>query len=170
MKLAAVVCLPLMLVAGALGSASWLVVDVKEADGPRILVPIPLALAQVAAALVPERCTRVVLPEEAAEILPAATRFVEELRDASDGVLVEVEDGQETVVISKVDDRLEIRVRGPRERVDVALPLETVEDILASYDGETLRAKDVVAALRRINDTDLIRVEDGDDRVKVWIW
>jgi hypothetical protein len=170
MKLAAIVLLPLALISGALGSASWLVVDVKEAGGPRLVVPIPVFVVQMAASFLPESCTRAALPQEAAEILPAAGRALGELRHAPDGVLVEVEDGEETVVVSKIDDRLEVRVRAPGERVDLTLPLSTVQEVLESHDGETFRLEDVLAALRRLERTDLVQVEDGDERVKVWIW
>jgi len=170
MKLAAIILLPLALAGAALGSATWIVVDVKEGDGPRIVVPVPLFAVEVAASLVPEQRTRVSLPQEAARVLPAAARICRELREAPDGVLVEVEDRDETVLISKVEDDLQIKVRGPRETVDVTLPLDAVEEIIESFDGKTLQASDVLAALRRVSRTDLVRVEDGKDRVRVWIW
>ena len=170
MKLAAIILLPLALLGAALGSATWIVVDVKEGDGPRIVVPVPLFAVELAASFVPEERTRVSLPQEAARVLPVAARIFRELRQAPDGVLVEVEDREDTVQISKVEDNLQIRVRGPDEAVDVTLPLDAVEEIIESFDGDTLQAKDLLAALKRASRTDLVRVEDGNDRIRVWIW
>jgi hypothetical protein len=169
-KLAAVLSLPLMLVAMA-ASSSCLVVDVKEGgpDGLHLVIPVPLALAQAALSFVPEEHTRVPCPE-AAEFLPVADKVVEELLDIRDTELVRVEDRHELVVVSKINDNLDVEVYGDREEVSISLPLTAVEDILASFDGETFEASEVVAALRRISQTDLVHVRDGDEEVKIWVW
>jgi hypothetical protein len=169
-KVAAVLALPLVLV-GVLASSSCLVVDVKEGgpDGLHLVIPVPLALAQVALSFVPDEHTRVPCPE-AAEYLPLADSVVDELMSIPDTELVRVEEDDELVVISKVDDNLEIEVHGDHEEVSVRLPLVTVADVLASFDGETLEASEVVAALRGVSQTDLVHVRDGDEEVKIWIW
>jgi hypothetical protein len=170
-KVAAILALPLVLLS-VVASSSCLVVDVKEGgpDGMHIVVPVPLALAQLAVAFVPSEHTRVPCPE-AAEFLPMAERIVEELQDMEDVELVRVEDGHELVVVSKIGENLEVEVYGnDKEEVSVSLPLYAIEDILASFDGETFEASEAIAALRSVGSTDLVHVRDGDEEVKIWIW
>ncbi len=169
-KVAAILALPLVLLS-VVASSSCLVVDVKEGgpDGMHIVVPVPLALAQLAVAFVPSEHTRVPCPE-AAEYLPMAQRIIEELQDMEDVELVRVEDGHELVVVSKIGENLEVEVFGNDEEVNVSLPLYAVEDILASFDGETFEASEAIAALRSVSNTDLVHVRDGDEEVKIWVW
>ena len=169
-KVAAVLALPLALV-GMLASSSYLVVDIKEGgpDGMRLIVPVPLALAQAAVRFVPEEHTRIPCPE-AAEYLPVAQAVIEELTDIPDSELIRVEDGHDLVIISKVDGKLEVEVHGSDEDVSISLPLAAVADILDSFDGETLEASDALSALSGVSRTDLVRVRDGDETVKIWIW
>lgn len=169
-KLAAVLSLPLLLM-GVVASSSCLVVDVKEGgpDGTHIVVPVPLFLAQVALSFVPDEHTRVPC-SEAAEFIPMAERILEELEDIPDMELLRVEDQHELVVVSKVDDTLEVEVLGRTEEVQIAVPLFALRDILASFDGETFEAAEVVAALRGVSRTDLVHVRDGDEEVRIWIW
>jgi hypothetical protein len=169
-KLAAVLALPLMFV-GVLASSSCLIVDVKEGgpDGLHLVIPVPLVLAQAAVAFVPAAHTRVPCPE-AKEYLPVAESIIDELRTVPDMELVRVEEDDELVVISKIDDNLEVEVYSDREEVSVSLPLTAVADILASFDGETFDASEVIAALRGISNTELVHVRDGDEEVKITIW
>jgi hypothetical protein len=169
-KVAAILALPLALLS-VVASSSCLVVDVKEGgpDGMHIVVPVPLALAQLAVAFVPPEHKRVSCPE-AEEFLPMAERIIEELQDMEDVELVRVEDDHELVVVSKIGENLEVEVYGRDEEVNVSLPLYVVEDILASFDGETFEASEAIAALRGVSNTDLVHVRDGDEEVKIWVW
>ncbi len=169
-KVAAILALPLALLS-IVASSSCLVVDVREGgpDGMHIVVPVPLALAQLAVAFVPSEHTRVPCPE-AAEFLPMAQRIIEELQDMEDIELVRVEDGHELVVVSKIGENLEVEVFGNDEEVKVSLPLYAIEDILASFDGETFEASEAIAALRSVSNMDLVHVRDGDEEVKIWVW
>ena len=63
-KLAALTLLPMLLVGGAVMNASVLVVDVQEAGGTHIVVPVPLALAQLALAFAPAEIKRVDMAAE----------------------------------------------------------------------------------------------------------
>ena len=172
-KLAAVLSLPLLLV-GAMASSSCLVVDAREGgpDGMHIVVPVPLFLAQIALSFVPDEHTRIPIhDQEAMEFIPMAEARVAELEKMPDSELVRVEEEHELVTISKVGDVLEIEVyEGDREHVVVNMPISAVQEILASFDGETFEASEALAALRGISRTDLVHVIDGDEEVKVWVW
>ena len=163
-----VLSIPLMLI-GLCLSSSCVVVDVRPADGPRVIVPVPLFVARAALAFAPHEATHIDV-SEIAEYFDVAEKIVDELLDATDGVLVEVHDGGDHVLIAKVGDEIEIDVDGEEEEVSVRLPLTLVADILESYDGEELETREVLAALSTVSRTNLVHVRTADEEVKVWIW
>lgn len=160
--------IPVLLV-GLLLSSSCVVVDVKQADGPRLIVPVPLFVARAALTFAPEEATHVELPE-LAEYSDLAERILEELRDAPDGILVEVSDDDEHVLIEKVGDDLEIDVDTRDEVVSVTVPFDMALEILESYDGEELETSRVLTALSSVPRRNLVHVRTEDEEVKVWVW
>ena len=92
------------------------------------------------------------------------------MSSAPDGVLVEVREDREHVLIEKVGNRLEIDVDTDDEEVSVTVPFTVVLDILDSYDGEALSSASVLAALSSASRTDLVHVKTKDEEVRVWIW
>jgi hypothetical protein len=156
---------------GLLLSADYAVVDVREGGpgGMRIIVPVPLALARVALSFAPPEARYIQVPE-IAEYLPYAERLVEELRGAGDGLLVSVEDRDQTVRIRKVGDMLEVHVVDGDELIDVTVPLDAVLDMVRAYDGRGFDTRDLLRAVGRA-DGDLVHVRGrGREEVKVWIW
>ncbi len=170
LKIAAITVLsiPLLLV-GALLSATWVVVDVRTADGPRIIVPVPLAVVRAALAFAPDDAKHVELPDFD-EYADVAGEILDELIDAPDGVLVEVHDGGDHVLIAKVGDEIEISVDGDDEEVSIRLPLTVAADILDSFDGDAIETREALAALSAVSHSDLVHVRTADEEVKVWIW
>jgi hypothetical protein len=160
--------LPIALV-GLMASMSYVVVDVKTEEGPRFVIPVPLVAARAALPFVPEDANYIPCPE-LAEYHEAAERLVQALIEAPDGELIHVEEGDETVFISKTGETLEIEVHEGDQDVSVTLPLEAVAELLSRYDGEGFEASDVVAALGSVSRSDLVHVRDGEQEVKVWIW
>ncbi len=158
-----------VVLAAMLLSSSCVVVDIKQADGPRIIVPVPLFVARAALAFAPAEARHVSIPE-LAEYRDVAEQILSELLDAPDGILVEVRHGGEHVLIEKVGDRLEIDVDGDDEEVSVTVPITLVLDILDSYDGEELSSASVLAALSSVSRTKLVHVKTKDEEVRVWIW
>src|SRR4029079_292124 len=74
--------------AGSVAATGVVVVDVKEArGGSHIVVPFPLALAQVAAAFVPLEKTHVRLPPKAVQYVPVAKQILAELAESDAGEL-----------------------------------------------------------------------------------
>jgi hypothetical protein len=173
LKIAAVLAaIPLALV-GLFGATGILWVDVREggAAGHHIVVPVPLLAVQAAAAFVPPHVTREMeLPPEARQALPAAERALQALAEAPDGELVRVEDRGETVIVRKVGDTLEVRVSGPRENVKVNVPLDTALDVVRGLRDGRVHPAEIVGALREARFTDLVEVQDGDDRVRISVW
>lgn len=162
------VSIPVLLV-GALASSTCVVVDVRQADGPRIIVPVPLVLARAALSFAPEQARRVEVPE-LEEYSEKALDLLEALRQAPDGVVVEVDQDSEQVVISKSGDLLEVEVHGTSEDVEVSLPLSVAAEVLASVDGAELEVSQALRALSSVSRTDLVHVRTEDEEVKVWVW
>jgi hypothetical protein len=173
LKTAAVVMLSIpLLLLGLVASTGLMIVDVKTTDGPRIVVPVPLFLARAALGFAPEVAREVEVPE-LGEYSDIALRLVAELRDAGDGILVEVEDGHDHVLIEKIGDEIAIDVSSDEEEVSVRIPLEAAESILASATGGRLRVEGLLDALSSsgsLAGTDLVHVKSDKEEVKVWVW
>lgn len=168
--IAGVLIVPLFLLGLAL-TADYAVVDVREGGpaGTRIFVPVPLLLARVAMAFAPAEARYVRVPE-IAPYLDDVRRAVDDLRAADDGILVEVEDGDDHVLVQKAGHDLRIDVvGGRREEVRVTVPLASLADVLDAYDGEGFATRDLVKIVGGIHG-DLVHVRDGDDQVRIWIW
>lgn len=173
---AALIGLPLALLAAlscvflATGVA---IVDVREGGpgGQRIVVPVPLLLAQAALALAPA-ATQLDLTEHAGPELcarlGAARDVAEALGGAPDGELVRFEEPGESVLVEKRGDGLRIEVHDRQDDVVVQIPLAAVRDAV-SPDGR-LDAPAMIAALRQARLTRLVDVRSADDHVRVSIW
>jgi hypothetical protein len=173
LKTAAVVLLSIpLLLLGLVAGTGLVVVDVKPADGPRIVIPVPLFLAHAALGFAPDGVTDVDLPE-LGEYSVVAGKLVAELRECADAVLVEVDDGNEHVLIEKIGDEISIEVSGDDEEVSVRIPLAAATEILESYDGRRLRVAGVLDALSSswsLSGTDLVHVKSDEEEVKIWVW
>ena len=169
MKIAAVaLAVPLAAVAGV-AATGVVVVDVREAKGHHIVVPVPLVALRAAAAFVPDHHTRVHFDDAAKQIPPVARAVVQALADSPDGELVRVEERDEQVVITKRGDMLEIRVHGDDE-VSVNVPLSMALQILPDR-WDKLSARAAVGALAYARYTDLVDVRSANgDHVKVSVW
>jgi hypothetical protein len=169
-KLAVILGVPIALLA-MVASLGVMVVDVREGDGSRIVVPVPLVLAQaavaVAPAFVPEKEMRV--PEEALEHIGLAREVLEALADAPDCELVRVESRDEQVVIAKEGRSLRVRVSGRRENVNVNVPLHLALEALPDERGH-IRGAALAGALAGLRFTDLVDVQDGKDHVRIYVW
>jgi len=168
---AALAAVPLAMV-GVVAGTGVVVVDVKEADGPRIVIPVPLILAEAAARLAPAHVTQHAMRglERAQRYLPVAEEVVAAIAEAPDAELVSVDDGDEHVRISKVGQEFQIRVEGRREKVSVNVPIDLVQDTLSKVHHGRLYPEDFVAMLRQARMTTLVDVVDGDDHVKISVW
>jgi hypothetical protein len=145
-------------------------VDVREGgpNGTRIVVPVPLVAAEIAAAFIPTPDLRMKMDGEALAQLGNARKVVQALRDAPDGELVRVEEGDDTVVVAKEGDTLRVHVTGRKEKVDVNVPLAAALGIIRP-DGR-IDPSAAVRGLRYARFSTLVEVQDGDDHVKISVW
>jgi hypothetical protein len=95
------------------------------------------------------------------------------VREAPDGEYVSVDGDDERVLVAKRGDYLYVRAE-ERDRWDegevvrVRVPMVVVEALLTGDPDEL----DLVAAVNALDDlgsTELVRVDDGESRVKIWI-
>jgi len=166
---AALAAVPLGLMAAVAGTGI-VVVDVQELGpgGHHIVVPIPLAAVETAAAFVPAQKVRVDWGE-AAPHLGAARAALLALSEAPDGELVRVEEPDEQVVVSKQGGLLRVRVHGRDEDVTVNVPLAMVLEVLPA-DGRSLSPAAIAGSLWRARFTDLVDVRNGRERVTVTVY
>lgn len=159
--------------AGAAMNTSVLTVDVETADAPRMVIPVPVPVAQAALVFAPDEAKRIEAPE-LARYLPYVERGLSALREAPNARLIEVRDRDDHVEITKQDDRLRIRVReaGDGARVDVDVPLAAAEAALRAYDrvGGTFDTGELLSALRSAPRGNLVHVLDGTDEVTIEVW
>jgi hypothetical protein len=169
---AALAAVPLAM-AGVVAGTGVVVVDVRTSDGPRIVLPVPLVLAEAAGHMVPinqtERAFRGL--DRAQRYLPIAEEVLAAIAEGPDAELVRVEDGREEVRISKVGDELQIRVRDDHENVSVNVPLKMAREILAQvHHGRNIDPGEIVATLRSARLTSLVEVQSRDEHVKISVW
>jgi hypothetical protein len=101
--------------------------------------------------------------------VPDLRRLWKELKAAGDSDLVTVEDRDEHVSIARRGNLVQIRVdqSNGRHKVDMDLPIAVVDALLAGP-GETVDVRAALAELSRKRG-DIVRVNDGDSTVRVWI-
>ena len=164
--------IPLALLAVVAGTGV-VVVDVKASDGPHLILPVPLLLAETAARLAPIPPAHLKLDHQldrARPYLPAALEVLDALAASPDGDLVQVDEPDHQVRISKVGDVLEVRVQGSGEDVSVHVPLALAREAARQAGTGRLSPGDLIAALRNARLTQLVDVHDGEDRVKITVW
>jgi hypothetical protein len=171
-KLAVVLGAPIAMLA-TVASLGVGVVDVKEGgpNGHHIVVPVPLVLAQAALAVAPIVAPpdKLRIPDgEPLEHVGIAREVLEALANAPDGELVRVEERDETVVVSKQGRSLHVSVDG-REHVSVNVPLHLALQALPDREGR-IHTGALAASLGAVRFTELVNVDDGHDKVRVWVW
>jgi hypothetical protein len=167
--LAGMVAVPVA-TAGGVAVTGVAVVDVQK-DGKRIWVPVPLALAHVAAAFVPEHKTRLPrMGEEAKRYLPIAREMLAALGDAEDGELIRVEEPGKTVVIVKEGGTLRVKVDERGKQVDLNVPIRMALSILPDADGR-LTASAALFALQHARYSKVVDVTGRDgERVRITVY
>jgi hypothetical protein len=169
---AVLVSIPMALGAVVAGTGV-MVVDVKDADGTRIVVPVPLLLAETAARFAPTQAAEVAVDRELSRVrpyLPVAEEVLAAVAKSPDFELVRVDDGDEHVRVRKVGDLLQVHVEGPNENVDVNVPFDLARQVLRQSRAGRIVPADLVAALRQARLTRVADVRDGGDHVTITIW
>jgi len=97
--------------------------------------------------------------------------LVKALREAEDGEFVTVEEKDETVRIEKTGEKILIHVDdrgGQGESVEIEMRMKVLDALLSAGPDE-LNLLAAVAALEAQGESELVRVRDGEETVRIWI-
>lgn len=153
-------------------SASWIHVRVDEADGSKVRVNLPASLVDVALDVAGEEALedgRLDWDHHGDLSLEEVRRLWAEVKRGGDARYVDVEDGDEHVRVFRRDGKVHVHVdEDGREKVRIEMPPE-VADALLSGEGERLDLRAALRELTRTGSRELVRVQDEDATVRVWI-
>ncbi|HEY7530184.1 MAG TPA: hypothetical protein VIC56_05865 [Gemmatimonadota bacterium] len=155
----------------------WVHVQVVEGDsaGATVEVHLPLSAVRLGLDIAAKEAVvdgRLQLRDSDVDVADLR-RMWQELRAAGDADFVTVRDEEETVLVRRVGDRVEVRVTDRREggeEVRVDLPVPLVDALLAGEPGAP-GSLDLAGAIAELNGFrgDLVRVTEGARKVRVWI-
>jgi hypothetical protein len=173
-RLAAAALIALFAAAGtAAADDLWLHVAVDEGpEGARVRVNLPLAMAETALGMIPEEELRggKIRFDDSDITLAELRQLWRELEDSPDATFVEVEEGDQRVMVSKSGGYLLVKaIEGEQDQhVDVRIPAAVV-DALLSGEGEELDVAAAVHALATHGTGELVTVTDKETQVRVWV-
>lgn len=166
----------ILLTTSAFAADRWLHVRVDEAgpDGDRVRVNIPLSVVEK------------ILPHFESEDLRDGKvrigkdemgnadlrRMWEAVRALEDSDFVTVQGTRQNLRVAKQRGFFVItgnKGSDQRENVNVRVPLRVVDALFSGSDPDELNIAAAVKALGEHTDGDLVVVEDGDSRVRVWV-
>src|SRR5262245_58686325 len=135
-----------LLLIGYVVQAGIAVVHVRTPD-TKLWVPVPVALGSIAGHLIDiplkmERDFR-----EVWQYREAAAEILRQLPGLPDAEFVEVRNGNEHVRIFKKADFLHVQVDSPAEKVNVRLPIKTVEHLAEALSDSNVSVGDLFASL-----------------------
>jgi hypothetical protein len=153
----------------------WIHVEVHESGdkAEKVNVNVPLALAEVALEVLPKKVTDKVTTkfQEHGISLADLRKLWSELKNTGNAEFVTVESDKETVRVVREGQVIQVRVDDRSgdepEQVRVDIPIEVV-DALLSGDGDELNLRGAVQQLRNRRG-DIVNVDDGKSKVRVWI-
>lgn len=153
----------------------WIHVSVTENGGEKanVNVNLPLSLMEVALDIAQDE----ILVDGNIELehcdvsVADMRRMWTELRDAGDADFITAEQDDETVRIRREGNSLYVDVDGKgsdAEKVRIEVPLSVV-DALFEGDGNALNLRAALTELQKTTEGEILSVQDGEDRVRVWI-
>lgn len=162
-------------VAWAQGTA-WIHVRVVEdgGAGQKVSVNLPLSMVDVALDVLEkhERFDRgeILFDHDDEITVEDLRRAWKELRAAGDGEFVTVEDGGESVRVSRRAGKVLVEVHDDdgEESVRVEVPVEIVDALLGG-EGDRLDVRAAVSVLTETTRGEIVSVRDGGTEVRVWI-
>lgn len=148
----------------------WVVVDVRatELEGVPIVVPFPLWAARAALAFAPlDDMPELRVPEELRRQRELILCVARELLACPDGPLVRVKAEDADIEIVKTRDVLRILVDSEDAKVQCAVPLDGVVDMLESWDWETFHPSMVFDVLSHAPSGRLVSVDAEEAKVAI---
>ncbi len=169
--LAIVLATPLM------AQTPWVHVEVEDAGekAAQVNVNLPLSVVRVALDVAPDEIVsngKIHLKHLGHDVDVEELRALwNELRATGDADLVTVESDDETVHVRRDGDFIRVEVEDRKgdepEQVHIDVPVRVIDALFAG-EGETLNLAGALAELATERG-DIIRVEDGEKKVRIWI-
>jgi hypothetical protein len=153
----------------------WIHIEVDESkdETSRVKVNLPLSVVSIALEAAPEKIVdhgriRIHHTDEDLDV-EDLRRMWNELRSAPESEWVSVEKEDETVSIRRQGEQIRVEVDDRRDgdTVHLELPVAVV-DALFSGEGQELNLKEAISELKALRG-DIVRVHDGETRVRIWI-
>jgi hypothetical protein len=148
-------------------------VDDTEDEGSHVKVNLPLSVVEIALEAAPEKIVdegriRIDATDHDLDV-EDLRKMWNELRNAPDSEWVTVEKKDESVSIRRQSDLILIDVddRKGGDTAHIQVPLKVV-DALFSGQGQELNLKEAISELKSLRG-DIVRVDDGDTKVRIWI-
>jgi len=153
-------------------SGPWIHVEVLEngEEGAKVKINLPLSMARIALEMAPEDVFehgRIEIDDFEIELEDIRDAW-SQLKDAGDAEFVTVHEKDTTVRVFRKGNRILVHCDGENdELVRIEVPVEVV-DALLSGRGDEFDFDAALAALEKM-DGEIVRVQDGDDLIRVWI-
>lgn len=150
----------------------WIHVEVLEngEDGAKVRINLPLSMARIALEMAPANVFehgRIKIDEFEIELEDIREAW-SQLKDAGDVEFVTVHEKDTTVRVFRKGNRILVHCDGDNdELVRIEVPVEVV-DALLSGRGDEFDFDAALAALEKM-DGEIVRVQDGDDLIRIWI-
>jgi hypothetical protein len=157
----------------AQGPSPWLHVRVEEAKGSKVSVNLPMSVVEVALKAAPETAIgddHFRFGKKGRDLRISDFRKVwQELKKTPDVDFVTAEEEDGKVTVAKKGDLVFVTVEktGGREEVHIEVPTAVVDALFEGEDG-ALNVHRALALLQSRRG-DIVRVNDKDNTVRVWI-
>jgi hypothetical protein len=158
-----------LLLVGYIVQAGIAVVHVKTPD-TRLWVPVPVALGSIAGHLIDMPLKMEHNFQEVWQYREAAAEILRQLPGLPDADFVEVRNGREQVHIFKRANFLHIQVESPTEKVNVRLPIHTVEHLVDVLSDSNASVGDLFGCLEFQSAGDLVYVKTPTEEVRISLW
>src|SRR5262245_7388502 len=158
-----------MLLIGYVVQAGFAVVHVKTPDA-RVWVPVPLALGHFAGYLLDMPLKMEAKFQEAWQHRDAAAEILRQLPGLPDADLVQVDSREEHIRIFKRGDALLMQVDSQREKVNVRLPVQAVEQLAEALEKPNANLGDLIACLDWESSGDVVYVKTDNEEVRISVW
>lgn len=148
--------------------ARTLHVEVNETGGDQVSISVPIGFAKAALTIAGQVDMEMENEDVSVEEIREAWTS---LRESGEAAIVDVKDGKDTVRITNERGMVLVDVTEGGERaskVKITIPEEAV-DALLSGSGNKLDLGAALGALQNTHTGDIVNIEDGSDRVRIWI-
>lgn len=158
-----------LLLVGYVVQAGIAVVRVRTPD-THVWVPIPVALGHFAGNFIDLPLKQEKEFQELWQHREAVTELLKHVPGLPDADLVEVRRGQDHVRIFKRDDFLCVQVDTPNEKVNVRLPVQTIERLIEALNDPNATVGDVFACLEWQSAGELVYVKTDNEEIRISLW